>query len=420
MNAVSSTPSFNTDAFGDIYHQYLDNVSFLWILRSIAVDQPHYNLQDLRELEERIEAQLDGLMLSVEQSWSICEEVLDLHDPGELFAAAVIAFRSHDANKVQRVVEVGLEDDLAVKGLVSAMSWLPGNLLHGWLEKFINSKNLEHKYLAVAACGLRRENPGESLNRILQREDCQANVRLYARALKLAGEIRRQDLMPELLTATESEEADVQFWALWAAVLLGRHELAEKFQPFILSAGPRQQDAIELAFRVLPIDQARSLIAQLGKDPEQARAVIKACAVLGDPHAVNWLIARMEDDALARLSGEAFAQITGIDLQANGLHRELSDEERMTGIDEESDAGLSVEQDENLPWPDITKVKSTWINLSHRFIAGQRYFLGKNIQVDQLRSKLKNTNQRQRHAAALELALIDSSGYLQNTRGRVI
>lgn len=420
MNAVSGTPSFNTDAFQDIYHQYLDNASFLWVLRSIAVDQPHYNLQDIRELEERIEAQLDGLMLSVEQSWALCEELLELHDPGELFAAAVIAFRSHDANKIQRVVEVGLEDDLAVKGLISAMSWLPGKLLHGWLEKFINSKNLDHKYLAVAACGLRRENPGESLNRVLQRDDCQANSRLYARALKLVGELRRQDLMPELLNATKSEETEVRFWSLWSAILLGRHEMAEHLQPFILSDGALQKDAIELAFRVLPIEQARSLIAQLGKEPEQARAVIRACAILGDPHAVNWLITRMEDDALARLSGEAFAQITGIDLEANGLNRELTDEERLADIDEESDAGLALNEDENLPWPDVAKVKSTWINLSHRFIAGQRYFLGKNINVDQLKSKLKNTNQRQRHAAALELALIDSSGYLQNTCSRVI
>jgi uncharacterized protein (TIGR02270 family) len=195
--------------------------------------------------------------------------------------------------------------------------------------------------------------------------------------------------------------------------------LAGKLTPYILATGNYQKQAINLAFRVLPVERARELIAQLGKEPQQVRAVIKACAVLGDPHAVNWLIARMADDSVARPSGEAFAQITGIDLESNGLIREISDEERIAEIDEEGDDGLSVDEDENLPWPDAAKVKSIWINLGHRFIAGQRYFMGKNISAELLKDKLKTANQRQRHAAALELALIDSSGFLQNTRGRV-
>ncbi|MCP3852889.1 MAG: hypothetical protein GY694_22075, partial [Gammaproteobacteria bacterium] len=54
-----------TSAYGDTLEQLADNASFLWILRSIAVEQPHYSVSDILELEQRIDAQLDGLMTSI-------------------------------------------------------------------------------------------------------------------------------------------------------------------------------------------------------------------------------------------------------------------------------------------------------------------------------------------------------------------
>ncbi|MCP3852354.1 MAG: hypothetical protein GY694_19285, partial [Gammaproteobacteria bacterium] len=72
-----------------------------------------------------------------------------------------------------------------------------------------------------------------------------------------------------------------------------------------------------------------------------------------------------------------------------------------------------------LPWPDVDKVKTIWVNHGRNFIAGKRYFMGREITVDLLKAKLVNGNQRQRHAAAMELALIDSNMPLQNTRARV-
>ena len=186
------------NAYRDIYEQYVDDASFLWVLRSIAVEQPHQDLTSLRELEQRIEAQLDGLMTAVEDAWEICLQALEHEESGEVFTSTVIAFRSHDIVKIQKVIEVGLCSDETAKGLISAMGWLPGNLVHPWIKKFFTSKDLGHKYIALAACSVRRENPGEYLNRILERDDCKQHEKLYARALRLIGELRRQDLMQYL------------------------------------------------------------------------------------------------------------------------------------------------------------------------------------------------------------------------------
>ena len=194
------------DAYKDIYEQYVDEASFLWILRSIAVEQPHYNINRLHELEQRIEAQLDGLMTSVEEAWELCLDALDVGEPGEVFTASVVAFRSHDVKKIQIAIEAGLSSDEASEGLVSALGWLPTKLVSSWIEKFFTSKDLAHKYLAVAACSVRRENPGEALTRILSRDDCKQFDKLYSRSLRLIGETRRQDLMPVLEQAMQTNQ----------------------------------------------------------------------------------------------------------------------------------------------------------------------------------------------------------------------
>jgi uncharacterized protein (TIGR02270 family) len=418
MNTAANYQSQASSAYRGIYDQFVDNASFLWILRSIAVDQPHYFCDEIQDLENRIQAQLDGLITNIDQAWENCEKALEYQEPGEVFTAAVTAFRSHDMNKIQQTVEIGLSNEQAFKGLVSALGWLPGKLVHGWIKKFFTSKNLDHKYLAVAACSVRRENPEAYLNRILEREDCRAHIPLYSRCLRLIGELRRLDLMPYLVQASKHEEDSVKFWASWSSVLLGNHAHVTGLETYILKKGPFQNRAINLAFRILPVDKARALISKLAEQDGQTRNVIKASGILGDPQAINWLVEKMQDRQVARLAGESFSLITGIDLE----RRELVDEQKQVSenIEEDlpEDEDVALDEDENLPWPDYQKIKKFWMNHGRHFIAGQRYVLGKPVSTEWLKNKLGIVTQRQRHAIALELALLGESPLL-NTHAKI-
>jgi len=299
-------------AYRDIYQRYVDEASFLWILRRVAAKQPHYFPADLAELEGRIQAQLDGLMTAPELGWEACQAMLGLEEPGEAFTATVTAMRSREMGKIQQAVEAGLASPRATPGLISALGWLPAAQVESWIAKFLAGKDLRHKYLGIAACSVRRQDPAEALSNILAREDCREFGPLYTRALRLTGELRRQDQMPAVQAARGNTDPTVRFWALWAAILLGDRAAAAELQPFVLQGGPHQRRALELAFRVLPVEQAREWISALAKDPAQARTVIQATGVLGDPHAVNWLIGKMADSKLAKLAGEAFSAITGV------------------------------------------------------------------------------------------------------------
>lgn len=421
MNAVMDAPGKSNNAYQHVYEQFLIDGAFLWLLRSIAVNQPHYKQQDLLELEQRIDAQLNGLMTAPEQAWNICEEALvSTEESGEAFAAAVLAFRSLDIQKIQRVIEISLPAENAFPGLASALAWLPGRICHSWIKKFLTSKDLNHKYLAVTVCSLRREDPREYLDKILQREDCLAHAKLYARAIRLVGELKRRDLIPALHLAITSENPEVSFWANWSAVILGDRARLHNLQQTVLDDGVFQKKAVDLAFRGLPIEDARQWIGLLAKDKKNAREVIYATAVLGDPQAVPWLIQQMRMPEFSRVSGEAFTTITGIELEQNGLALEALPNLDNQFPDDDINDNTDLDMDEHLPFPDVDKIAAVWQKYQQHFIAGKRYFLGKTIEIEHLKRQFLQGTQRHRRAAALELALLQPDHFLPNYKAKVI
>ena len=59
-----------------IINQHAEEASFLWLLRNEAVHQPHYDLNDLAELDDRVKAHIDGLRIAGDKGWEICKENL--------------------------------------------------------------------------------------------------------------------------------------------------------------------------------------------------------------------------------------------------------------------------------------------------------------------------------------------------------
>jgi uncharacterized protein (TIGR02270 family) len=416
-----SVPDFlhKKPVYRDMFEQYGTDAAFLWLLRAIAIEQPHNNSGDILAIEQRIDAQLNGLMSSIDKGWAICKEGLAQEEAGEVFTAAVIAMRSRDPKRIQQAVEVGLSSDECTKGLISAMGWLPENIVNPWTQRFLNGKDMGHKFLGLATCSIRRQDPGEALSNILQRDECKAHDALYARALRLVGEFRRQDCMPALQAAIADERDDIRFWSNWSAVLLGQLTCLQQLKVFVLDPdSPYQNLALQLCFRVLTVEQGRQWISELAKDEKQARSVIKATGVLGDPHAVNWLISKMAEPKSAKLAGEAFSFITGADLVKHELTTEQPTTYSMLENDD-LDEYVELDEDENLSYPHQQKVLALWRNHGQKFLIGRRYFIGQALTTAWLKSILNNGTQRQRHAAALELALNDNTQTLVNSRAKV-
>ena len=407
-----------TNAYQDIFEQYVDVASFLWILRSIGVHRPHYSIQDIAKLEKRIQAQLDGLLTAVDEGWKACDKGLEIGEAGEVFCATVFSIRSHELHYIRTAVEMGLANEEATKGVISAMGWLPENLARPWIDKFLNGKDLRHKYLGVSSCSIRRLDPGNLLSSIASRPDCQDNPALRSRVIRLIGELRRQDLMPVVVAGTQSDDMTVKFWSCWSSILLGDRDAVKKIKPFVYNDGPYQSKAIDLVFRVLPVETARNWISEMVEQKLDNRLVIKATGVLGDPHAVNWLIAKMKDPDLSRTAGEAFSMITGANFEQLGMVKPMP--YVSLPDDSEGSEGVELKLENDLDWPDTLKVTNLWQQYGRNFIVGKRYFMGRPVNEQTLKYTLQHGYQRQREYAAMELALIETGFPLVNTSSKQI
>ena len=416
----SSPPAYlnNTSDYRDVFEQFVTEGSFLWLLRSVAIKQPHYNLADIAALEQRITTHLHGILIAVDIGWDLCERALQFNDPGEQFTASVIALRSHEQCPIQTVIAAGLQHSRATPGLISALGWVESDISQPLIKQLLASDDPDQNYLGVAACSIRREDPGGLLSALLKRNDYLAHTRLHARLLRSIGELQREDLLPAVHAAQGSADPVIAFWANRSSILLGQPAAVNNLQPLVLQPGPLQTRAIQIAFRVLPLSQAHAWLATLNHNTANVRAAITATGVLGDPQAVNGLIENMAHPPLARLAAESFTNITGIDLIKHQLNLDPPPNTVLLPHDE-GDDDVGLDEDENLPWPNVEKISALWHNQGAHFKFGQRYFLGKAITPERLQRTVAEGTMRQRHAAALELALLTASP-LPNTYAKAI
>ncbi|MEY4588985.1 MAG: hypothetical protein RL497_1061 [Pseudomonadota bacterium] len=319
-----------------------DNASFLWVLRNRQRREPHVYPEHIAELDGRIQANLDGLLLYGEEAWAIAQANGEFPQGGEAFCLGVLAFSGEDVNKIQYATEFGLQNPDTFKGLASCLAWLPGIKVHPWLTQFFQSKNLDHKRLALAACRIRQEDPAGFLTQILEREDCLSHAPLLAEALRAVGFFKRADLATRATTFLTHADPQVVFWAVYAGLRLGHLSPVEMLKSYCTA---EDENLIHLAPRALfmtmchlPLDTARSWI---GEWVEQGllRTAVQACGFLGDAVALPWLTEEMANPELNRLAGEAFYLITG-----QQPPRASTPEQ-----DESDDTNL---EDNNLPWAD--------------------------------------------------------------------
>ena len=135
-------------------------------------------------------------------------------------------------------------------------------------------------------------------------------------------------------------------------------------------------------------------VRQWGAEPRTRRLAAIAAAATGDPSLLPELIAWMEDDTLARVSGEAFRTVTGADLSHHDLERPTPSSAEESLTDDPDDPRVELEEDEGLAWPFAESVERWWKAHQSRFPAGVRYLDGH--AVAPLRGELGS-----RHAEAL-------------------
>lgn len=395
----------------DVIEEHAEEAAFLWQQREAAVRAPDYDIDDIAEADDRVEAHLDGLRIGGEKSW---ETSMDLgwELAGEYFTAMSIAIRLSRADYADEILTAAEGNLEAARGIVSALGWVEPRLLNGLVKNLLLSDAPYRRMIGIGACAVHRVHPRTHLFNALQSDD----TALLARALKAAGELGDIESLHQVKSHLEHPDNGCRFQAARTAVLLGDKSALRILSLFARSDNAYRRAAMNVVFRAMEPAAAQQFIKQLASDRSEVRYALIASGIQGDPVYLPALMRQFENEELARVAGEAFEMITGLNIFRESLEiiPEIPDQAAAEDVGDDDDEDLG--EDLGLVVPDPEKMTPWYEKNKDRFVAGQRYLCGQPVSIESCRAILATGQQRQRQAAAIELVLAEPGRKLFETR----
>jgi uncharacterized protein (TIGR02270 family) len=409
-----------------IIEREAEDTGFLWLSRAHQVTAPNVRLIDLVRLDERVEAHVDALRIGGSRGWSLALTLLASGSAGAFFSAGVLCVESGDRAAFERIVEHGYEAARQAEapppgpaynpwsGMVSALAWVDGSHAARVIDWLLQAAQPRLRWLAIAACGARRG----MREGVLERALADADPLVRARAYRTIGELGHADVIAQIAPGFRDDDPECRFWSAWAAARMGAAEPLDVMAEIAWQGGPRAERALDLLLRRLDMAPANARLREFAQLPDRQRSQIRATGVIGDPIYIPWLIERMSELPTARLAGEAFSMITGVDLAYRDLDVRPPADFQSGPNDDLEDENVALEEDDRLPWPDPVKVGEWWTKNKGRFSSGTAYFLGQPKASADWLGALSDAFQRQRRAAALELAIRQPNRAMFEVRAR--
>lgn len=392
--------------------QHAQDAIALRSTRSSLLRAPHVKLDQLRRLDDRLAAHLDGLEVAGECGAQLVAAALENPGQGEIFTATVQAIEDRNAVALQKALALVQVLPDSRSGLISAFGWVSASNLRGITRALLEAPEAFYRQIGLAACAMHGVDPGAAAVAALKNEDAALRVQ----ALRLNASLGRVDFLADCLSAMADKDAHCVFEAARAAILLGnRGEAVSTLCNMALVPERWRHGALVLTLKLLAPTDSHAVLRALAQKPADVRLLVRGTGVAGDPHYVPWLIQQMHDPKLARLAGESFSLMTGLDLARQGFEQKLFEIAETGPSDDPSDDGVATEEDYGLPWPDAEKIGSWWQTNASRFAAGTRYFMGEPPTPAHCLSILKTGYQRQRIAAAEWRCLLAPGTPLFNT-----
>jgi len=396
----------------NIISQHAEESAFLWLLRDSAVYEPHYSLSDLTKLDNRVDAHIDGLRIAGDSGWEICWEALSWEEPGEIFVSGMLAFESGIEERIHDVLEAVSDDYDLFRGLIAALGWIPFQQIESHILKLIEDESSALRGIGLAAYAIHRQDPGQFLINALSDSDAM----LRARALRAVGELGRKDLVSPLKDHLNEEDENLRYSAAWSAAIFGDASSVPVLRNIAEGGRAHAVESCAMALRNMALAEALEWLREFAQDPDYKRFAVTGYGVLGNPMPVPWLIQMMEVPELARVAGESFTMITGVDITYEDLEGEWSEGFEAGPTESPEDEDVEMDPDEDLPWPEPELISEWWDKNKNNFGNGIRYLCGKPINEEQCQHVLRHGYQRQRAAAAIELAIMNSGQPLFETR----
>jgi uncharacterized protein (TIGR02270 family) len=385
-----------------IIEQHLDEAIFLWLLRDSVLEAPNYDISDLVLLDYRIVAHIDGLYIAWDKNWDACRRTLAIGEADEVFVAAILAFESGYEAWTKELLEIGSGDMELSRGIVSALGWLSYPKVESFIRNCYSSDSTKLRRIGAASYAIHRQDPGTILHGGLNSHD----IFLKARTLKAIGELGKTDFAAALQDHFAEGDEKCRFYAAWSSGLLGSVAGAPVLQAIAQTQGPYAERACIAALRRMSIAEGLQWQRTLAGKDNLSRLAIVGAGAIGDPVLIPWLIEFMAVPEMARVAGESFSMITGIDLAYEDLEGEWPEGFEAGPTENPEDEDVEMDPDEDLPWPEPVFIQEWWHKNKTNFKSGVRHLCGKPITEQQCQHVLRYGYQRQRAAAAMEQVML--------------
>jgi uncharacterized protein (TIGR02270 family) len=402
-----------------ILRMHAENAAFVASQLRRGQNGPNFRLVDIYDLESRLAGHLDALAMARDAGLELALEGLAVAAGfGEVFAAFHLGLRGRPDLALSNTAppEVLIWDQIDALG--AAAAWCAPDLLADRMRSWISGQDPMAAWIALDVCGTRRVDPKGHLQPLISHRD----PRVAARAMRLAAELGRADLAPDLCRIAEkTTDPDLRFWAAWAAALLGDRRGAPKIlsEQVVPDTPPHMaRMAAELLPLILDDRTARAVIARLMAQSLTERWGILATGALGAADTLDWLLRQMDDPRSSRVAGAAFCLITGVRLGAESLELDVFPDEPDDPVVERCPQESFIEA--KLYWPDPGKLTHWLATNRSRFVPQTRSLLGVAAWTIQPPIETVAPNQLDQRAVALELATRSPEAPLPNWRGAVV
>lgn len=355
---------------------------------------------DLCDLDNRIDAQVDGLRVSGLEGWKVSMEALELQGGGEIFTASILAFECLPVTSPDPVAHLFAsiaKPAMAARPLAMALDWVAPWQSQAAIARMCAERLPLTRAVTLMSMAARGIDCTDHILAALHEGDGFVAQAACSGAILLGA----REAIPSLDPLLQSEDAETRFAAARASLLLGGTR-ASRVLELLASAisGPLAEDASCTLFHCCSPGTALSLHRELFGG-NVSRTSIRAAGSTGLPVMIPFLLECLDLAPLKRVAAEAISEITGMDVIKDRLTAETPE---MTGgpSEDPEDPAIAIDQDEGSPCPKPAAVKSWWQIHSPDFAPMTRYLSGRAVDRDALR-QLIPTGLQTRRAVAAEL-----------------
>jgi uncharacterized protein (TIGR02270 family) len=398
----------------DVLEEHLDEAAFLWSQWERALVSPLYALPEFAELEERLLAHVDGLVVGGETAATeLLLPGLETEEPGRIAASALALLGGpgkHEREELLEVFDTG--DEVQRAGIGRALGLSEAEGLEAVLRPRLTAEAPAVQLAAFQALAFRGAVPPEVRERWLYRDDAGSVVAALREPRPLAPQWV-QTVLPQLLV---DPRPGVREAAITAGLVSGARAAWKACRKVAEEGGAGRRQALVVLALGGDAKDAEWMVGLLRQEALRAE-VLWALGFTGQALAAEACLEWMGDAKAAALAGEAFSAITGLKLEGEYRLPPKEEGEALVPLEQEDlDADLVPGPEASLPLPVPAAVERWWQTAKKGFEHGARYLRGSKLEARSLLEALGQEPMRRRHVLALELAIRSRGAHLFPTR----